>query len=184
MGYFDYFCALLQPLGVYDLSPGSYSGAELFAQGAAMDALEAEITANLAEMLPVTAQGAGLAAYEAILPFRPAAATVQARRAAILALLKMRGASLGAVRESLAGSGVAATVEEGPEAGCVTVSFPGLWGAPPDYARVQAILAQLLPAHVEAVYALAWRTWRDVAERWQRWADIPDMTWEELASFS
>lgn len=79
--------ALLAPLGLYDLSAGTRNEAELFALGAALDGVDAALTAAEREALVPTAVGEGLALREALLPWRPAAETLAERRAAIRALL-------------------------------------------------------------------------------------------------
>ena len=63
--------ALLAPLGLYDLSAGTRNEAELFALGAALDGVDAALTAAEREALVPTAVGEGLALREALLPWRP-----------------------------------------------------------------------------------------------------------------
>lgn len=183
MGYYDYLKALLEPLGVYDLRPESYSGAELYALGAAMDDFAAKAATGLREMLPVTAQDLGLDRYEAILPWRPAATTTEDRRAAILALLRMRGFSFAAICDAMRGCGVEATLVEGDTPGTVIVSFPGLWGEPEGYGQIQMILSEILPSHLLVIYALAWRTWQHLDELFSTWSPLAAMNWNEARSW-
>ena len=80
MGCCDDLKALLAPLGLYDLSPGARNEAELFALGAALDGVDAALTAAEREALVPTATDEGLARWEAALPWRPAAGTLAERR--------------------------------------------------------------------------------------------------------
>ena len=102
--------ALLAPLGLYDLSAGTRNEAELFALGAALDGVDAVLTAAEREALVPTAVGEGLALREALLPWRPAAETLAERRAAIRALLCIDGDSLtlAAVNRAIQGCGIRA----------------------------------------------------------------------------
>ena len=105
---------LLAPLGLYDLSAGTRNEAELFALGAALDGVDAALTAAEREALVPTAVGEGLALREALLPWRPAAETLAERRAAIRALLCIDGDSLtlAAVNRAIQGCGIRAQVRE------------------------------------------------------------------------
>ena len=76
MGCCDDLKALLAPLGLYDLSPGARNEAELFALGAALDGVDAALTAAEREALVPTAVSEGLTLREAVLPWRPAAETL------------------------------------------------------------------------------------------------------------
>ena len=71
MGCCDDLKALLAPLGLYDLSAGARNEAELFALGAALDGVDAALTAAEREALVPTATDEGLARWEAALPWRP-----------------------------------------------------------------------------------------------------------------
>lgn len=92
--YEQYLRALLAPLGVYDLTDGSVSGAELYALGGALDAAGGRLDSVERESLTATAEGEGLLRRETLFARRPAAVTAEERRAAIAALLQIDGDSL------------------------------------------------------------------------------------------
>ena len=54
--YQQYLCRLLEPLGIYELSENSISGAELAALGESLDELEAQLELAEQEALTATAQ--------------------------------------------------------------------------------------------------------------------------------
>ena len=77
---------LLAPLGVYDLSETSLSGASLYALGDALDALSGEITLGLQNAFPGTADAMGCGVWEQLLPPHPIPDTLEGRRSANCAL--------------------------------------------------------------------------------------------------
>ena len=74
---------LLEPLGIYDLSEESVSGAEIFALGAGLDTVSQQLERTEREALTATAQEEGLTRREALFARRPAADTPEERRKAI-----------------------------------------------------------------------------------------------------
>ena len=114
MGYADYLRELLRPLGVYDLDGGVFSPAELTAQGSALDGCGVRLDRVEREVLLCTAEDTGLTAIETLLPRRPVTETVQQRRRALAALLRIGGDSftLKAVNDNLAGCGINALASE------------------------------------------------------------------------
>lgn len=92
--YEDYLKALLAPLRVYDLRPGTINGAELYALGKGFDGVSEQLDLTEREALTATAEDEGLSRREHCLPRRPAAFTPEERRAAIAALLQIDGDSL------------------------------------------------------------------------------------------
>lgn len=74
---------LLEPLGIYDLSEESVSGAEIFALGAGLDTVSQQLERTEREALTATAQEEGLTRREALFARRPAADTPEERRKAL-----------------------------------------------------------------------------------------------------
>ena len=95
---------LLAPLRVYQLS-GSYNAGELAAQGRALDGCGARLLEVEREMLVLTAQGSGLEAIERLLARRPVTNSLERRREALAALLRIGGDSftLSAINDNLKG---------------------------------------------------------------------------------
>ena len=92
--YEVFFRELLEPLGIYDLSEESVSGAEIFALGAGLDTVSQQLERTEREALTATAQEEGLTRREALFARRPAADTPEERRKAIAALLQIDADSL------------------------------------------------------------------------------------------
>ena len=175
--------ALLAPLGLYDLSAGTRNEAELFALGAALDGVDAALTAAEREALVPTAVGEGLALREALLPWRPAAETLAERRTAIRALLCIDGDSLtlAAVNRAIQGCGIRAQVRE-TGVGTVEVWFPGQQGVPAQFERIRRILLDLLPCHLAVTFCFRYLSWEEFEGRSLSWAAVEaaGTTWEGL----
>ena len=175
--------ALLAPLGLYDLSAGTRNEAELFALGAALDGVDAALTAAEREALVPTAVGEGLTLWEALLPWRPAAETLAERRAAIRALLCIDGDSLtlAAVNRAIQGCGIRAQVRE-TGVGTVEVWFPGQQGVPAQFERIRRILLDLLPCHLAVTFCFRYLSWEEFEGRSLSWAAVEaaGTTWEGL----
>ena len=122
---------LLRPLRVYRLEGGPGAG-ELAAQGAGLDAVAAELDLVQREMVIATAEDRGLEAIESLLARRPVASTLERRRAALAALLRVGGDSftLAAINDNLAGCGLNAAASETGTPGYVEVRFPDVPGIP------------------------------------------------------
>lgn len=177
--------ALLAPLRVYDLT-GPYIGAELKAEGTALDGAQETLETVQREMLPLTAESWGLEQLAALFPRRPAANSTQALGQALAALLRIGGDSFtpDAIRDTLTGCGAVCQVEEGAP-GYVTVSFPGIPGIPARFQEMKAIIEDILPAHVLAQYVFWYITWAQLENRLSTWQAIEDreMTWTQLETF-
>ena len=175
--------ALLAPLGLYDLSAGTRNEAELFALGAALDGVDAALTAAEREALVPTAVGEGLALREVLLPWRPAAETLAERRAAIRALLCIDGDSLtlAAVNRAIQGCGIRVQVRE-TGVGTVEVWFPGQQGVPAQFERIRRILLDLLPCHLAVTFCFRYLSWEEFEGRSLSWAAVEaaGTTWEGL----
>lgn len=177
--------ALLAPLGVYDLT-GPYIGAELAAEGDALDDVQQALDNVQREMVPLTAESWGLEQLAALFPRRPAADTPRALGQALAALLRIGGDSFTpqAIMDALTGCGAVCRVTEGAP-GYVTVSFPGIPGIPPRFQEMKRIIEDILPAHVLAQYAFWYITWKQLETKLSTWKAIEDkeMTWTKLETF-
>ena len=153
MSYGAYLKDLLAPLGVYDLE-GTVNGGELECIGAALDGVEQELEDIEREMLLSTAEGMGLERIESLLARKPVAGTLEDRRAALAALLRIGGDSftLAAMNDTLRGCGIPAQVEETEDPLEVVVSFPGVEGIPAGFEQTKARIEEILPCHLLVKY--------------------------------
>ena len=183
MSHADYLRGLLRPLRVYELE-GTANGGELEALGEALDGAGAALEEIQREMLVSTAQDWGLEAIESLLARRPVAPSLDRRREALAALLRIGGDSftLAAINDNLKGCGINAVAEETGTAGQVTVSFPDVPGIPEGFEEMRAIIESILPAHLGIEYVYWYITWALMEERFDTWGDIEALapTWEEL----
>ena len=153
MSYGAYLRELLRPLRIYGLE-GTANGGELEAQGKALDGVEAAMEEVQREMLICTAEGRGLEAVEALLARKPVAASLERRRAALAALLRIGGDSftLAAINDTISGCGVNARVEETDQTGTVEVSYPQVPGIPPNVEDIRVIIEDIIPPHLIIQY--------------------------------
>ena len=183
MSYGAYLRELLRPLRIYGLE-GTANGGELEAQGKALDGVEAAMEEVQREMLICTAEGRGLEAVEALLARKPVAASLERRRAALAALLRLGGDSftLTALNDNLKGCGLNAVASETETPGVVEVRFPDVPGIPDGFESMRAILKDILPCHLDIRYVYWYITWALMEERFATWGDIEKLgpTWEEL----
>ena len=184
MSYADYLAGLLKPLGVYDWEGGVFHRAELTAEGRALDGCEARLEQVQREMLLSTAEEEGVAAVEALLPYRPVASTLERRRAALAALLRIGGDSftLDAVNDNLAGCGLNALAAETDRPGYIQVSFPEVPGIPDGFGEMRKIIEEIVPCHLDIEYVFWYITWIMMETRFDIWANIEagDYDWESL----
>ena len=187
MTHIDHLIDLLRPLGVYDLSIGSRNREELEAYGQQLDQGLGELEQTAREMSLVTAESFGLELVEALLPYRPVSTTLDERRQALAALLRIGGDSftLRAVNDTLAGCGINAQAEETGLPGCVEVFFPDVIGIPEDFAQLRRIMEEILPCHLEITYVFWYNSWADLAQMVTTWggAASTGKTWYELATW-
>ena len=183
MSHADYLRALLRPLRVYELE-GTANGGELEALGAALDGAGAALEEIQREMLVSTAEDWGLEAIESLLARRPVAPSLDRRRAALAALLRIGGDSftLAAINDNLKGCGLNAVASETGEPGVVEVRFPDVPGIPDGFDELKKILEDILPSHLDIQYVFWYITWALMEERFDTWGDIEAIspTWEEL----
>ena len=153
MGYADHLRALLRPLDVYALDGQSLSGAELEALGEACDGLYAQMQQTLQEALPLTAEDAGLTAYEQLLGCPRIDMTAAQRRAGILGLLRMpaNGATPASLLQAadFTGGGIAFDESTLPQA--LTVTLPEGFTAE-EYDEIKRYLRELLPCHLAVTF--------------------------------
>ena len=183
LGYEEYLAALLRPLGVYDLQPGTINRGELAAYGRALDGAGEELDHTAREMSLTTARDFGLERIEALLPYRPVCQTARQRREALAALLRIGGDSftLAAINDTITGCGIPAVVKE-LGTGQVSVSFPGTAGVPAGFEELKKIIEDILPTHLGIQYDFWFLLWRELEEWFPSWRSIEDrnMTWTEL----
>lgn len=187
MGYESYLAQLLQPLGVYDLGAGAVNRGELGAYGNGLDQGLEQLEETAREMSLATAEGIGLERVEELLPYRPVSTTVQQRRQALAALLRIGGDSftLPTVNDTLSGCGINAAAAEGDRPGYVEVSFPDVAGIPENFTEIRAIIEEILPCHLEITYVFWYNTWAGLIQRLDTWGDAEatGKTWYELATW-
>lgn len=151
MGYGAYLAGLLAPLGVYDLSEQSRSGACVAALGAAMDEIDQSLTEGLREAFPQMAQDAGLRLWEQTLALTPQA-DPDARRRAIRTLVYGGGGVSCSARDiSLMLQDCGVSVQLTMDADKKTV-LVGCASIPPEGSAQRALIERLLPAHLAVEY--------------------------------
>lgn len=186
MSYAEKLAALLRPLGVYRLEESSYSGAELAALGAAMDAVQAQLDGILEAASPLTASGDALAQAEALFPLCSAGQTLQARREALAGFWRVTQASFTkqALCACLCACGCGCQVEETGTPGEVEVTFPGTRGEPEGLAQMQEIIELILPCHLDIRYRFFWCTWAETEEAGLLWGDLEEGSWGDWERFA
>lgn len=181
--YEDCLKGLLEPLGVYDLSEGSVSGAELYALGRELDAAAGRLDRAEREGLTATAEDEGLRRREALFARRPAAFTPETRRAAIAALMGIAGDSLtpGAIDSAIRGCGIRAkAIEMGEQK--LRVIFPETAGEPPEFDQIRKIILDILPCHLEVEFYFRYLTWAECERAGHTWeaVEAAEHTWESF----
>lgn len=185
LGYEDHLAALLRPLGVYDLRPGTINRGELAAYGSLLDGAGDELELTAREMNLATAVGPGLERVEELLPWRPVCVTAQQRREALAALLRISGDSFTpeAINDTLGGCGLNARAEETDRPGYVKVYFPDVAGIPEGFRRLRTIIEEILPSHVDVTYVFWYNTWAMAGARHPTWghAAATGLSWYGVA---
>lgn len=181
MSYTRELTALLSPLGVYTFREGSFSMAELQALGAALEEARTQLERGLRESLVMTAQEEGLSNREALLRHAPIADSAEQRRAMIAGFWQISGDgfTLDALNRCAAACGAACAIEECGEVNRIRVRFPHIMGIPAAFARMRAILEDILPAHAEIEYAFRWCKWGETEHYGLLWRDLNPMSWHE-----
>ena len=181
--YGGFLTELLRPLGIYDLTAGNANESELYALGNVLDGVAAELETAERESHIATAEGIGLDLREALFASRPAAPTTDQRRAAIIALLQVDSGSLtpNAINRTLAGCGIRALAEE-TDTGHLRVRFPEVGGVPENFERIQKIILDILPCHLETDFFFRYMTWAECETQGFTWAEVESAghTWESF----
>lgn len=181
--YESYLRALLEPLGVYDLTAGTLNRAELAALGCEMDAVSDRLDAVEQETVTATAEAEGLTRREALFLRRPAAVTAEERRAAIAALMQIDGDSLtpSAINLTLRGCGIKARALELGD-GQLRVVFPEVAGIPAEFDQIRPIILDILPCHLEVEFYFRYLTWEECEQAGWTWdaVEAAEHTWESF----
>lgn len=181
--YEEYLRALLEPLGVYDLSEGTLNRAELYALGSGLDHVDRRLENAEREALAATAEGEGLARREILFARRPAAVTAEDRRNAIAALLQIAGDSLTpeAIDCTIRGCGIRAKATE-LGGGTLQVRFPETAGIPEEFDQIQKIILDILPCHLAVEFYFRYLTWAECHAAGYTWQTVEaaEHTWESF----
>lgn len=172
--YEEFLRQLLAPLEVYDLAETGVSGSELYALGIGLDAVGDRLEYAEREALTATAEDEGLDRRESLFARRPAAPTTVLRRNAIAALLQIDGDSLtlDSVNRTIGGCGIRAQVQETGIPGRLRVIFPDTAGEPDQYDRIQKIILDIIPCHLQTEFYLRYLTWAECKMRNLTWAAV------------
>lgn len=173
MRHLEQLVELLRPLGVYDLREGTVNRGELDSYALRLDEGLDDLEDTGREMIVTTASDFGLERVEELLPYRPVSSTLEQRRGALAALLRIGGDSFtpAAINDTLAGCGINARAEEGSQPGYVEVYFPGVAGIPEGFDRLRVIIEEILPCHLGITYVFWYRTWGELMGMLATWGD-------------
>ena len=176
MSYGAYLKELLRPLGVYDLTEGSFNGSELEGIGAALDEVEQFLEDCQREMNLTTATGEGLEKIAEVLPHRPVTDDRERMRLALAALLRINGDSftLRTINDNLTGCGINALVSETEEPQTVEVRFPDVPGIPDGVEEMKKIIEGILPCQLLIRYVYWYITWGMFEARFETWGDLEE----------
>lgn len=184
MGYAEYIRGLLRPVGIYTFAPGSIGNGEIESIGAVLDGCEAAAEESEREVLVPTAKDWGLALREVLFAKKPAAPTLELRRAAILALLQISGDgfTIESINRALSGCGIRAVVAETGQSGRVRVTFPNTAGIPEEFDQIAGIITDIIPCHLETEFYFRYLTWVELEAHFSSWESIEQdrYTWEQL----
>lgn len=184
MSYYDYLCALLEPMRIYRTERGTLSGSELYAAGEALDAAQERLDRALRESILPTAEDEGLTKREKRFARCPVNATPTLRREAIAALERINDASftLRAVNATLIGCGIPARAEETDEAGVIRVWFPGTVGVPGEFERLEEIVLDIFPCHLLTRFWFRYLTWAECEAQGFTWKRVEEAghDWESF----
>ena len=184
MTYYDYLCALLEPMRIYRTERGSISGSELYAAGEALDGALARMDYAEREGILSLAEGEGLARREKLFSRRPVHVSTALRREAIAALARISADSftLDAINSTLGGCGIRAIAEETEKKGTVKVWFPNTVGVPEEFPQVERIILDIIPCHLLVEFYFRYLTWRECEAQGFTWETVENArhTWESF----
>lgn len=188
MEHAERLVSLLRPLGVYDLRRGAINREELEIYGAQLDGELEGLDETAREMVLTTAESFGLENIEALLPYRPVSETVEQRRQALAALLRIGGDSftLAAINDTISGCGINAHALETGRPGYVQVYFPDVPGVPEQFEQLRMIIEEILPCHLEVEYTFWYNSWGRLMGLFDTWGQAMDggPSWDELAAIN
>lgn len=174
---------ILEPLGIYNLQAGA-GAAELEIIGGELDEIFEFFEVLIAEMLPVTANGYGLEAYERLLPYRPAYLTTENRRSAVEALLRIRNGCFteALLQETISGCGLTAKIAQSDEMDTVIISFPQNRGIPDNIGQLKSRIMQIIPCHLAVVYYYIYSSWQEIMALAATWTEVQSLCecWKQL----
>ena len=170
MAYYEYLRGILEPLGIYDLDSG-VGGAELRALGAELDEILEMFEHFGREILPLTAEDFGMEGLEELFPYRPSFISLDDRRRAITALLRIRNGcfSVDALCDTLSGCGIDARVAESGLPMTVDVFFPSNRGVPEGIENIKQRIERILPCHLAVRYCYTYCIWMELMREFGSW---------------
>ncbi len=179
MGYSNYLRSLLDPLGVYDLSPGTLSASELDALGLGLDTIAQRIDEVERESSLATAQDEGLDRRERLFARSPVHYSTQLRREAIAALLQIGGDAftLSDINRAISGCGIRALAQEKDCFGYIRVIFPEVAGIPQGFDQIKPIILDIIPCHLEVEFYFRYLTWAECHAFGYTWKVVQDKGW-------
>lgn len=184
MTYYDYLCALLEPMRIYRTERGSISGSELYAAGKALDGALARMDYAEREGILPLAEGEGLARREKLFSRCPVHVSTALRREAIAALARISADSftLDAINSTLSGCGIKALAEETEKKGTVKVWFPNTVGVPDEFSQVESIILDIIPCHLLVEFYFRYLTWLECEAQKLTWTEVEaaNHTWESF----
>ena len=91
--------------------------------------------------------------------------------------------TLDAMNQTLGGCGIRAEAVEVRTPGYLRVIFPEVAGKPAEFERIQSIISDILPCHLEVEFYFRYLTWKECEERLITWAAVEsaEHTWHSFA---
>ena len=184
MTYYDYLCAMLEPMRIYRTERGSIIGGELYAAGQALDGAQEKVDYAEREGILPLAEGEGLARREKLFSRCPVSVSTELRREAIAALERISADSftLDDINSTLSGCGIKALAEETEKKGTVKVWFPNTVGVPDEFSQVESIILDIIPCHLLVEFYFRYLTWRECEAQGFTWETVETArhTWESF----
>ena len=151
MAYKEYLQRMLSPLGVYDLSEESISGASVAALGEVLDDVWNSLQNTLRDAFPQTAGEEAISLWEQIAPTHPRPAILAGRQEALTYLLSRKGVGCAAAdaEQALAVCGVDAEVDETANTPRITFRLSTQGLSLEEKAHFQVFVRKLVPAHLQ-----------------------------------
>lgn len=181
--YSNYLKQLLEPLAIYDLELGA-GAVEIEVIGERLDEIFEKMETLSAEAIPSTASSFGLECYENLLPYRPVYLSLEDRRRALLALLRIREGCFTKklLQDTISGCGIAATIEEGNQSLMAVISFPQNRGIPDNFELLKGRIEKIVPCHLSVVYQFIYSSWQQLLSLISDWADAEAScaSWREI----